>query len=270
MYRLLTIFILIGCCCVTCCQAESPCQGFYGATSDVRGLIGENISLICKVPTNCIRGYWKHDNTINPMWLLPEQYSGDTYLFRFKSLEGLNTLHMYNINERVEGFYTCLCDDYYGNRTTNACFNLSVHVEHCPISVQINGEKRVLDRCGIRKEEEMVHVEVNETITIKCDDEAERRTNCSHIGKRMSFTVKPSHHLCCFSCRPKNDKLKRIYNSVILNVMNKVILISTEKLYTEIFSSTKSHLIGDVTGNVSPDQRLMISNLLHIFIPYHL
>ncbi|KAJ8031475.1 hypothetical protein HOLleu_24673 [Holothuria leucospilota] len=49
--------------------------------------------------------------------------------------------------------------------------------------------------------------------------------------------------------------------------MNKVILTSTAKLYTEIFLSTKAHLIGDVTGNESPDQRWMISNLLHIIIP---
>ncbi|KAJ8031469.1 hypothetical protein HOLleu_24666 [Holothuria leucospilota] len=268
MYCWLAIFTLISCCCVTRCKTESPCRGsrFRGATSYVCRLIAENISLTCNVPTNCTRGLWKYDNTINATWLVPEEYSGETYLLGVNSSEGLNTLHIYNINERVEGFYTCFCEDYNRNRTTHGCFNLSVHVVHCPISVLIKGEKLVLDRCGVRNEAEMVDVEVNENITIKCDDEAERITNCSHTGKRVSFTVNPSHHLCGFSCRPKNESVQRKVNWVILNVMNKVIITSTAKLYTEIFSSTKAHLIGDVSGNVPPDQR-WISNILHIIMP---
>ncbi|KAJ8031466.1 hypothetical protein HOLleu_24662 [Holothuria leucospilota] len=238
MHRWLTIFTLIGCCCVTCSKARSPCKGLHSATSDVHGLIGENISLTCKVPTNCIRGYWRYDNTSNAKWLLPGQYSGDTYLFRFNSSEGLYTLHIHNTNERVEGFYTCLCDDYYGNRTTHACFNLSVHVEHCPISVQINGEKRVFDSCSTRREAEILDVKVNDNVTIKCDDEAERSTNCSHIGKRFSFTVNPYHHLCSFSCRPKKEGVNHEVISIILNVTDNVISTSTMKLYANIFSST--------------------------------
>ncbi|KAJ8031471.1 hypothetical protein HOLleu_24668 [Holothuria leucospilota] len=239
----LTLFILISCNYVTCSKTESPCHGFHGTTLDVRGVIGEYTSLTCNVPTNCTRGLWKYDDTINPMWLLAGEYSGDTYRFSFNPLRGVNTLHIYNINGSVAGLYNCLCDDDNGRRTVQACFNLSVHAVSCPMIVQINGEKRVFDRCGMRSVVEMIDVEVKKNITIKCE-KAKRTTNCSHIGKGFSFTVNPSHHQCRFSCIPKKG-VKRVVISIILNVRDNVISTSTMKLYTKTIPLTN---LGNLTS----------------------
>ncbi|KAJ8031468.1 hypothetical protein HOLleu_24665 [Holothuria leucospilota] len=218
MSRLTVLFLLISFYCITCFKAENPCQGFYGATSHVHGVIGENISLTCHVSANCPRGYWKYDDNINPTWLVPKQYSGDTYFFN--TSQGLTTLHIVNINDNVEGFYTCLCDYHNRSGIAHACYDLSVHVVQFPISVQINGEKHVFDICSKRSKAEMVDVEVNDNITIKCDDEAERRTNCLNMTKHISFIVKPSYHLCKFSCRPKGNSAKRELKWISLNVKN--------------------------------------------------
>lgn len=177
MSRWLSFFLLISCYYMTCIKAERPCQGFRGAASDVGGVIGENISMPCSVSTNCDIGYWKYDDIINPMWLL---HSSDTYVINFDSSQGLNTLHIYIINGCVAGSYTCLCDDRYGNRTTHACFNLFVHTVQCPIRVKINNNNRVSHRCIVASKMEMIDVNLNANITIKCDGELKRKTNCSH------------------------------------------------------------------------------------------
>ncbi|KAJ8031470.1 hypothetical protein HOLleu_24667 [Holothuria leucospilota] len=180
---ILLTFLLIFCHRTACVSDENPCSGFLGATSDVHGVIGESITLTCNVTTNCDRHYSKYDNTTKARWLLPEYYSDDTYFFSFNSSQRLQFLHVNNINDSMAGFYTCFCDDHNGNRTAQACFNLSVYEVQCPVCVLINGEKRVFDRCSMRSTLEMIDVEVNQNITIECDDGAKRKTNCSRLSK---------------------------------------------------------------------------------------
>ncbi|KAJ8031461.1 hypothetical protein HOLleu_24657 [Holothuria leucospilota] len=254
MSRWLTFFLLISFHCLTCSKAKSPCRGsrFRGATSNVHGVIGEDISLKCNVSENCTRGYWKYDNTIKATWLVPEAYNNDTYLLASNSLEGLNTLHIYNINESVEGFYTCSCDDRKGRRADHACFNLSVHVVHCPIVVQINGKKHVLDKCSLWDAEEMVDVKVNENITIKCDEKRNRRTNCSHIRKPFKFTVNSSYHLCHFWCSSKKEYVKSEVFSIILNVMDNTISDTTAMPETSISTGTTPKTITIAIRTFSP------------------
>ncbi|KAJ8031476.1 hypothetical protein HOLleu_24674 [Holothuria leucospilota] len=180
---ILLTFLLIFCHRTTCVSDENPCSGFLGATSDVRGVIGESITLQCNVTTNCDRPCWKDDNTTKARCLLPEYYSDDTYFFSFNSSQCLQFLHINNINDNMAGFYTCLCDDHNGHRTAQACFNLSVYEVQCPVSVLINGVKRVFDRCSTRSTLEMIDVEVNQNITIECDGGIKRKTNCSHLSK---------------------------------------------------------------------------------------
>ncbi|KAJ8031463.1 hypothetical protein HOLleu_24659 [Holothuria leucospilota] len=251
MSRWLTFVFLISCYCVTFFKVGSPCRGswFDGTTSDVCGVMGENISLTCKVPLNCTRGFWKYDYTINITWLIPDLYSGDTYLFDFNSSQGVNTLYINNINGSVAGFYTCLCDDHNQKRTTHECYNLSVL--QCPISMGINGEKHVFDKCSVKGVLEIVDVTINENITIKCDEKG-KKTNCSHIGKPFKFTVNSSYHLCRFWCSSKKECVKSEVFSIILNVMDNTISDTTAMPGTSISTGTTPETITIAIETFSP------------------
>lgn len=168
-------------------------------SSEVTGVLGENVSVSCTFQRYCEHLFWRNESS-----QLYIAHIGSTQTTAVKSYVDVrgdtSVLYIRQSTFDDAGFYKCFCFVSGIPTGDDICYDLQLI---CQIKVNVNGELMIFKgSLPSRFSLHVVNVTENDKVIIDCPDGTHLQRKCTDGTDQQSFqfTVTSSYHNCQLSC----------------------------------------------------------------------
>ncbi|XP_071833296.1 uncharacterized protein [Apostichopus japonicus] len=181
---------------IHCCLSISPpCTETDYPDESTTAAIGQNVTFECEVDGNCPYFYWFIYLANTSRTNLFERECKNSYkACHEKTYDGRNVLRLTDIDNRVAGYYQCLCAS--NPPYAFACERLNV--VNCQFEVRVNNVLMFNSSNVGPTQTHVINVSEGEYIRVKCPKTSNRH-NCPEDSSKM-FTATRSHQNCFIEC----------------------------------------------------------------------